>query len=165
MIGRNRLRRLGRRAVSRYVQNPVGLARLLRIHPDVRDELLWEAAQRLDAGAIDDARMLYTVVLQLWLDSSTDACLGLGACLESDGDLDSAIEIYGSILVADPDHLLARANRADCRLRVGQIDAARDDLQAAETTLTHAKRPPAQVAPRLAQIRARLDALPSEPTP
>lgn len=165
MIGRRRLRRLGRRSIARYVQNPTRLARLLRIHPDVRDELLWEAAQRLDAGAIDDARMLYTVVLQLWLESSTDACLGLGACLEAEGDLDSAIEIYGSVLETQPDHLLALANRAGCHLRAGHPDAARNDLKTAEAALATAKRPPAQVAPRLAQIRAQIDALAPESTP
>ncbi len=163
MIGRKRLRRLGRRSIARYVQSPAGLARLLRVHPDVRDELLWEAAQRLDAGAVDDARMLYTAVLQLWLDSSFDAILGLGACLESEGDLDSAIEIYGSILEAQPENLLARANRADCHLRAGNPGAARDDLAAAETTLASARRPPAPIQQRLAQIRAQLDSLPPEP--
>lgn len=164
MIGRHVLRYLGRRAVARYARHSVGLAGLLRVHSDVREELLWEAAQRLDAGQVDEARVLYLAVLQLWMDSSLDATLGLAACAEHEGDPGSAVEIYDSILEARPENLLALANRAGCHQQAGRIDAARADLDAAERALGASKRSPTGVRSRLEAIRARLGGRPVEPS-
>jgi tetratricopeptide (TPR) repeat protein len=162
MIGR-RLRHLGRRRVARHLGGTLSLAGLLRVHPDARDELLWEAARRLDAGAIDEARQLYALVTQLWIDAGPDALVGLAACAEHEGDAGSATATYDAVLAGDPGHLLALANRAGLHLRAGRLDAARADLDAAEAARKTARRVPEDVRSRLAELRARLAADASDP--
>ena len=63
--------------------------------------LLWQAHRRLLRGAIDEALALYHAALALWPDLA-DARLGVGACLQSRGDLAGAEAAYSEVLAVDP---------------------------------------------------------------
>jgi tetratricopeptide (TPR) repeat protein len=156
VIGFRRLRHLGRRRIARHLEGSLTLGALLRVHPDVRDELMWEAARRLDAGATAEAKALYLLALRLWIGEAADACLGLAACEEAEGNLPQALALYDTLLEGAPDHLLARVNRAALHLRAGRPDAARADLDAAEAALATARRVPKEARRRLAELREHL---------
>jgi tetratricopeptide (TPR) repeat protein len=121
-------------------------AKLLSLRNPDRDDLLWQARLRLDAGAIDEASRLYDLARSLW-PTSLPAILGSGACRQLSGRLDDAIALFGEALLLDPNNPYAFAGRAECRLLAGRPDEARDDL-------VHARDAQADV-----ELRRRIDAL------
>jgi tetratricopeptide (TPR) repeat protein len=123
-------RRVNGRRVRRWLRERDGLAPLLGLSSRDRDELLWQAHRRLVRGPVDEAEALYQAMLTLW-PNLVDARLGVGACLQSRGDLVEAEAAYGEALAIEPANPLALADRAEVRLLLGRLAEAVADLDAA----------------------------------
>ncbi len=118
--------------VRRWLRDRAGLAALLGLPARDREVLAWQAHRRLARGATGDAEPLYRAILALWPDSA-EAATGLGACLQSRGDLAGAEACYSDAIALDPASPFALVDRAEVRLLLGRpLDAGRDlDLAAA----------------------------------
>jgi tetratricopeptide (TPR) repeat protein len=122
-------RRVNGRRIRRWLRGRAGLATLLGLSSRDRAALLWQAHRRLERGTFDEALALYHAALALWPDLA-DARLGVGACLQSRGDLAGAEEAYNEVLASDPSNPFALADRAEIRLILGRVDEAVADLDA-----------------------------------
>lgn len=143
-------RRITGRRVRRWLRSPGGLSVMLGLSSRDRAALLWQAHRRLVRGAVDEAEPLYHAMLALWPDL-VDARLGVGACLQSRGDLAGAEAAYADVLTRDPAHPFALADRAEVRLLLGRVAEAAADLDAA-----------AAIPPRVLRkhgLAARIEAL------
>jgi len=92
-----------------------------------RDELLFEARRRFDAGEIEQANRLYRFANALF---PTEAApwIGLGACAQVTGDIPLAMGMYEFALDRRPGEPFAIANLAECSLLNGDRFSARDTL-------------------------------------
>lgn len=122
--------RVNGRRVRRWLRGRHGLATLLGLSSRDRTSLLWHAHRRLVRGSVDEALALYHATLALW-PGLADARLGVGACLQSRGDLAGAEEAYAEVLATDPANPFALADRAEVRLILGRLAEAAVDLDAA----------------------------------
>jgi tetratricopeptide (TPR) repeat protein len=123
-------RRVTGRRVRRWLRDRAGLAILLGLRSHDRAVLLWQAHRRLTRGAVDEAEALYRALLALW-PKLVDARLGVGACLQSRGDLAGAEAAYGEALAVEPNNPFALADRSEVRLLLGRTAEAIADLDAA----------------------------------
>jgi Flp pilus assembly protein TadD len=123
--------RVTRRLLRRWLRDKAGLSALLGLKSRERDLLAWEAHRRLVSGSIDEAEAIYRAMLTLWADLPA-ARLGLGACLQSKGDLDGAEAAYSDVLSAEPNNPHALADRAEVRLLTGRPLDALNDIRAAK---------------------------------
>jgi tetratricopeptide (TPR) repeat protein len=123
--------RVTRRRLRRWLRDRAGLSTLLGLKSRDRDLLAWEAHSRLLRGSIDEAEAVYRAMLALWANLPT-AHFGLGACLQSKGDLAGAEAEYSEVLLAEPNNLYALADRAEVRLLTGRPLDALDDIRAAK---------------------------------
>jgi tetratricopeptide (TPR) repeat protein len=120
------------RRVRRWLRLKDGLSTLIGLGPRDRDLLAWHAHRRLTLGAVDEAEALYRALLALWPGLAL-ARLGLGACLQSKGDLEAAEAAYADVLASDPADLFALTNRAEVRLLLGRPHEALADLDTAQS--------------------------------
>ena len=141
--------------VRRWLRTRGGLGVLLGLDRRDFETLAWHAHRRLTRGENDRAEALYRAILVLRPDD-LDAKLGLGACLQSKGDLVGAEAAYDEVLDGDPTHPHALTNRAEVRLLGGRIDAAIIDLNAACALPPQLLRRSGLI-PRLEALRAIID--------
>ena len=126
----SRLRKVSARRIGRWLCGDLDPADLLRLGEDARLDLLREAALRVESGAVAEAERIYRLAEVLW-PKDPDVRLGLGACRQTSGDLETAIIRFGGVLADRPDDLYALANRAECLLILGRDQEALSDLQTA----------------------------------
>ena len=122
------LRKVSARRIARWLRGDIDEANLLALGDDVRLDLLHAASQRFEAGKFSEAERIYRLLAEIWPKNAADAHIGLGACRQMAGDLDSAIAIYGQVFMESPKNPFALANCAECLLILGRYDEAKVDL-------------------------------------
>lgn len=77
--------------------------------------------------ALEEAVRSFQTGTSFW----ADATMTLGLIAAESGDLDGAIKTYDRILAHCPDHGTSLVNRGDIKERLGQLESAEQDYQAA----------------------------------
>jgi tetratricopeptide (TPR) repeat protein len=106
-------------------------AKLFRLGTPAREDLAWRAHRLLEKGRPAEAERIYELLTALWPSSHAPAALGLGACRQSQGDLEGAERHYDSVLALEPDNPFALANRAEVYLLTHRPEQAVADLDRA----------------------------------
>ncbi len=139
-----------RERLDRWLAGSLDKAALMGLGDQDRDELMFEARRRFDAGAIDQAKRLYRLANALFPDEAAP-WIGLGACAQVTGDIPLAKGMYQFALDRRRGEPLAIANLAECALLNGDRLAARDTL-ALLTDEVRQTLPP-ELAARMQQLK------------
>jgi hypothetical protein len=121
------VRRVGSRKWNRVLRGEVPLARVLKVADEVREELLWEASKRLEAGELNSAEYLFHLCIILWR-VRPDGHLGVGVCRMKKDQIADAIEYFLDSEEKDQSNPFILSNLAECSLLQGNTSAARDYL-------------------------------------
>lgn len=117
------VRRVGHRAWTRWLSGEMTLARAMSVRREVRAELLWEAAKRLEEDQFAEAHRLFDLVVLFWPDS-VDGHLGSGVCAMKLDRVDEAIRSFRTVEQIDDSNPYALANLAECALIQGDGEEA-----------------------------------------
>jgi Flp pilus assembly protein TadD len=143
------VRRVGSRNWTRVLRGQIPLARALKLSADLREELLWEASKRLEAGELDDAEFLFQLCATFWRDRP-DGSLGVGVCRLRKDQIADAIKFFRDSRKVDESNPFTLANLAECFLLQGDREAARNSLNRIDDSADPRKD---QLTDRLAHLR------------
>ena len=135
-----------RKRLQKWLAGTLDLASMLGLGKDDRDDILYHAKQRFEAGDLDEAERLYRLANTLF-PNEADPKIGLGACEQTRGNFVLAMNHYR----AAGSHFIGTLNLAECLLLTGNRMAARDFLERYSPGESRSYLP--------AEVRSRFEAL------